>query len=212
LTKAALNDGDPGEKPMFNAKPTLMSLLAASTIMFAFPAQAQDADAALQALDDALPGALMHNPFDLEWDAKGNDLKTKVVKAEAMSSGQAISARLKKKQPKVWDSNVSIQIPDAINKGEGVQIFFYVRTAKPAAGLETGNISLFVGRNEEPYDYIISEDVFPADEWKLMNLTGDAGTNYPAGTLKVEYQLGNAAQTVEFGPVYVSNLGPTAAE
>lgn len=196
---------------MFKTKPALMSLLAASTMMLTTTAQAQDADAALQALDDALPGVLMHNPFDLKWDAKGNDLKTKVVTAEAMTSGQAISARLKKKQPRVWDSNLSIQIPQAVNKGEEVQIFFYVRTEKPASGLETGNISLFMGRNKEPYDYIISEDVFPASEWKLMNLTGVAAADYPAGTLKVEYQLGKAAQTVEFGPVYVSNLGPKAA-
>ena len=197
---------------MFNTKPALMSLLAASTMMFALPAHAQDADAALQALDDALPGELMHNPFDLEWDARGNDLKTKVVQAEAMSSGQAISARLKKKQPRAWDSSVSMQVPEGVNEGESVQVFFYVRTAKPAAGQDTGNISLFVGRNEAPYDYIISEDIFPAGEWKLMNLTGVAGANYPAGSIKVEYQLGKAAQTVEFGPVYVSKLGPAAAE
>lgn len=195
---------------MFKTKPALMSLLAASTMMFATTAQAQDADAALQALDDALPGELMHNPFDLKWDSKGNDLKTKVVTAEAMTSGQAVSARLKKKQPRVWDSNLSIQIPEAVNKGEEVQIFFYVRTAKPATGRDTGNIVLFMGRNEEPYDYIVLEDVFPDSEWKLMNLTGVADANYPAGTLKVEYQLGKAAQTVEFGPVYVSNLGPKA--
>jgi hypothetical protein len=197
---------------MFNTKTALMSLFAASTMIFAIPAQAQDADAALQALDDALPGELMHNPFDLEWDARGNDLKTKVVEAAAMSSGQAISARLKKKQPRAWDSSVSMQIPEAVNEGESIQVFFYVRTAKPAAGQDTGNISLFVGRNEAPYDYIISEDIFPTEEWKLMNLTGVAGANYPAGSIKVEYQLGKAAQTIEFGPVYVSNLGPAAAE
>lgn len=195
---------------MFKTKPALLSLLAASTMMLATTAQAQDADAALQALDDALPGALMHNPFDLKWDSKGNDLKTKVVTAEAMTSGQAISARLKKKQPKVWDSNLSIQIPEAVNKGEEIQIFFYVRTEKPATGRDTGNIVLFMGRNEEPYDNIVLEDVFPDSEWKLMNLTGVAGADYPAGTLKVEYQLGKAAQTVEFGPVYVSNLGQKA--
>lgn len=197
---------------MFATKTAFMSLLAASAIMITTPAQAQDAEAALQALNDALPGELLHNPFDLEWDAKGNDLRTKVVDADALSSGKAISARLKKKQPKVWDSNLSVQIAEAVNEGEEVQIFFYARTKKPAAGRDTANISLFMGRNEEPYDYIVSKDVFPSSEWELMNFTGVANADYPAGTLKVEYQLGKAAQTVEFGPVYVSTLGPKASD
>lgn len=192
---------------MLTARTALVSLLAASAMMVTTTVQAQDAEAALQALDDALPGELLHNPFDLKWDAKGNDLKTKVVDAEAMSSGKAISARLKKKQPKVWDSNLSVQIAEAVSKGEEVQIFFYARTKKPAAGRETAIVSLFMGRNAEPYDYILSQDVFPSSEWELMNLTGTADADYPAGTLKVEYQLGKAAQTVEFGPVYVSTLG-----
>ncbi|MGJ8559200.1 MAG: carbohydrate binding domain-containing protein [Litorimonas sp.] len=193
---------------MLITRTALVSLLAASVMMVTTPVQAQDADAALQALDDALPGELLHNPFDLEWDAKGNDLKTKVIDAEAMSSGKAISARLKKKQPRAWDSNLSVQIAEAVSKGEEVQIFFYARTKKPAAGRETAIVSLFMGRNEEPYDYILSQDVFPSNEWELMNLSGTADADYPAGTLKVEYQLGKAAQTVEFGPVYVSTLGP----
>jgi hypothetical protein len=196
---------------MFKTKTAFMSLLAASAMMITTSAQAQDADAALQALDDALPGELLHNPFDLKWDVKGNDLRTKVVDAEAMSSGKAISARLKKKQPKVWDSNLSVQIADAVSEGEEVQIFFYARTTKPAAGRDTGVVSLFVGRNKEPYDYILSQEILPSTEWELMNLTGTANADYPAGTLKVEYQLGIAAQTVEFGPVYVSTLGPKAS-
>lgn len=196
---------------MLNVKTAIVSLVAAAAILTTPTAQAQDMDAALQALDDALPGELLHNPFDLEWDAKGNDLRTKIVDADALTSGQAISARLKKKQPRPWDSNLSVQIPEAVAEGEEVQIYFYVRTARPAAGRDTANISMFVGRNEEPYDYILSEEIFPDTEWKLMNLTGVANADYPAGTLKVEYQLGIAAQTVEFGPVYVSTLGPQEA-
>lgn len=195
---------------MFKTKTALMSLLAASAMMVTTTAHAQDVDAALQALDDALPGELLHNPYDMEWGTRGNDLRTKIVDADALSTGQAVSARLKKKQPKAWDSVLTVQIPEAVSKGEEIQIFFYARTKKAAAGRDTANISLFVGRNEEPYDYIISQQVFPESEWKLMDLTGVADTNYPAGTLKVEYQLGIAAQTVEFGPVYVSTLGMKA--
>jgi len=193
---------------MMNMRSTLMSLLVGTAMLSSLPANAQDADAALQALDAALPGELLHNPFDLEWEAKGNDIRTKVVDAEALTSGKAISARIKKKQQRAWDSSLGIEIAEPVAKGEEIQIFFWARTKKPAAGKDTANVGMFVGRNEEPYDYILSEDILPETEWKLMNVTGVADADYPAGSLKVEYQLGRAAQTVEFGPVYVSTLGP----
>ena len=91
-------------------------------------------------------------------------------------------------------------------KGDSIQAYFWIRTEKPAAGADTAKVVFFLGRNEEPYDNIISEEIFPDSEWKLMNLKGLASANYRDGTLKVEYQLGKAAQRVQVGPVYVSKL------
>lgn len=191
---------------MMNMRSTGMSLLVGTMMLASLPANAQDT--ALQALDDALPGELLHNPFDLKWETKGNDIRAKMVDAEALTSGNAISVRIRKKQQRPWDSSLSVEIPEPVSKGEEIQVFFYARTKKPAAGKDTANVSMFVGRNEEPYDYILSEDILPGTEWELMNVTGVADADYPADSLKVEYQLGRAAQTVEFGPVYVSSLGP----
>lgn len=192
---------------MITIRSALISLVVGTTMLTSLPASAQDADTALQALDAALPGELLHNPFDLEWEAKGNDIRTKVVDAEALTSGKAISTRIKKRQQRAWDSSLGIEIAEPVAKGEEIQVFFWARTKKAAAGKDTASVSIFVGRNEEPYDYILSEDILPGTEWKLMNVTGVADADYPADSLKVEYQLGRAAQTVEFGPVYVSTLG-----
>ncbi len=190
---------------MMNMRSTVMSLLVGTMMLTSLPANAQDA--ALQALDDALPGELLHNPFDLKWETNGNDIGARMVDAEALTSGNAISVRIRKKQQRPWNSSLSTEIPEPVSKGEEIQVFFYARTKKPAAGKDTANVVMFVGRNEEPWDYILSEDILPGTEWELMNITGVANADYPADSLKVEYQLGRAAQTVEFGPVYVSSLG-----
>lgn len=182
-----------------------LSVLAAGSI--AFSAQAQDMDAALQALDDALPGELLHNPLNLEWSPGGNDIKSKMVDADELTSGQAVSIRVKKRQSRPWDSYLRVELQEGLKKGEEIQVYYYVRTAKAAKGMETAKITMYVGRNEEPYDYIISEDMLPGTEWALASVTGIADADYPAGEIKVEYQLGKATQTVEFGPVYVSTLG-----
>ncbi|MBC6403644.1 MAG: carbohydrate binding domain-containing protein [Hyphomonadaceae bacterium] len=170
-------------------------------------AGAQDSDAALKALDDALPGDLLHNPLDLEWEKRGNDLRTKIVDAEGPPSGRAVRVEVKKRQTRPWDSVIYTEIEDGVKKGETVQAYFWVRTDKAAAGRDTADIILFVGRNEEPYDYIISEDITPGEDWKLSSLSGVAGADFPSGELKVEYQLGRSKQTIEIGAVYVSTLG-----
>jgi hypothetical protein len=179
-----------------------------AVLSMATPAAAQDADEVLKALDAALPGSLIHNPLDLSWEAGGDDLKTKVVDAAALTSGQAVSAKVKKRQDKPWDSHVKVEIEGEVKKGDKVQVFYWARTQKSAAGKDTAHISLFLGRNEEPYDYIIAEEIFPEEEWKLASVTGIAKTDFKAGKLKAEYQLGRSKQTVEFGPIYVSTLGP----
>ena len=183
--------------------------LASVGALSALPATAQDAaseDAALKALDDALPGTLLHNPLVMSWEPGGNNLTTKVVDAPDLITGRAMSARLKKKQPKPWDSYFRAEVEGEIKKGDTVQVIYFARTAKAPKGSDAADVSLFLGRNVEPYDYIIAEEFSPSDTWELKSMTGTAKADFPAESVKIEYQLGRAAQTVEFGPAYVSKL------
>ena len=186
-----------------------IAALGALAVLAAAPALAQDAaseEAALQALEDALPGTLVHNPLTMEWEPGGNDLRTKVVDAPDLMTGRAMSARLKKRQGKPWDSYYRANVEGEIKKGDKIQVIYFVRTAKAPKGSDAGDVSLFLGRNIEPYDYIIAEEFAPSDTWEVKSMTGTANADFPAGTVKLEYQLGRAAQTVEFGPAYVSKI------
>jgi hypothetical protein len=171
----------------------------------ATPALAQD-DAALSALDAAIPGTLLHNPYEANWDAGGNDIRSKVIDAEGLASGQAISTRIKKRQDKPWDSYLRFDVPQAINKGDKIQVIYWARTAKAPKGSERAKVSMYLGRNVDPYDNVFAKDFEPNTEWEMKSFTGTATSNFPAGSVKLEYQLGKAKQTVEFGPVYVSRL------
>ena len=173
------------------------------------PSFAQDIEAARQAIEDALPGTLLHNPLAIQWDSRGEDKKIKVVDAET-STGQALSARVKKRKQKPWDVVVGFDLDDGIKAGDQIEMHYWARTKKAPKGKETAEFTVFVGRNEEPYDNVIAEQITPDGEWKMLTLKRTANKDIPAGKLKVEYQIGEHAQTIEFGPVYVSNLGPVA--
>ena len=189
-------------------KKTLLTagLAVGLTTVFSTPAVAQDAEAAVLALDNALPGKLMHNPYLADWQMRGDDKRIKVVEADT-PNGQAISARVKKRKTKPWDVVLWIELDDGVEKGDEVEIHFWARTAKAPKSKDAAEFVVFVGRNEEPFDNIISEEFSPGDEWKLHTLKGIAKSDFSSGKVKAEFQIGKYAQTVEFGPIYVSNLG-----
>jgi hypothetical protein len=174
------------------------------------PAQANQDEAiaeALAALDAALPGTLINNPYDLEWKIDGSDAKGKVVKAESIPGGMAYQARIKSSKPNSWDTAIRHTLDVAIDKGDRVQVSFWARTAKPATGAETADFDISVGRNVEPYDTILTETIKPADDWDLYTVTGTANRDFGKGKANVNYNLARARQTVEFGQFYVTNLG-----
>ena len=185
---------------------TITAITFGAIIALSTPTFAQDTEQALKALEDALPGTLIHNPYELEWVSRGPNKKIKVIDAPEMSTGKALSAKIKKKSNKPWDVTVFTEIAGAVEAGEKIEAHFYARTAKPRAGQDTATTVLFIGRNEEPYDYIISEEIKPSKEWKLHTVRGIAQKGYSENSIKAEYQLGQGSQTIEFGPIYISKL------
>lgn len=186
----------------------IWALIMGASISFSSAAFSQDAEIqqALKALDDALPGTLMHNPYDLEWGARGPNQKTTVINTKGTPTGKALSAKISKKGNNPWDIVVGTEIKEGVKSGETVKAYFWARTKKAPKGIDTADVVLFVGRNDEPYDFIISEDIKPGAEWNLMSATGIAKSDFKADSIKAEFQLGRAAQTLEIGPIYITNL------
>lgn len=189
-------------------KTTLAALMVASMAPAALAQDSEIAseDAALQALDDALPGELLHNPLTNKWESGGNDMRTKIVDAEPLLTKRAFQAKIKKKQNKKWDSYMRLENFGEVKEGQTVQIIYYVRTVKPPKNAETADVGIFLGRNVAPFDMIAGGDIQPPTEWEMRSLKGTAGKDFDAGRLKLEIQLGAAPQTVEIGPAYVSVL------
>ena len=187
-------------------KKLIFATILASVMSLPSGVFADEMKVAVQALDDALPGKLIHNPFEMEWQENGRNLKSKVVDAQALASGKAIQAKQKKRENKPWDAIVRTPISGDVKSGDHIQIYYWIRTEKAPKGAESADVTLFLGRNEEPYDNILSIDIRPGTEWELKSADAIAKSNFPIGELKAEYQLGRATQTVEIGPVYVSKI------
>ncbi len=53
-------------------------------------------------------------------------------------------------------------------------------------------------------------DSEPDRDGEMKNFTGSARSDFPEGSVKLEYQLGKAKQIVKFGLVYVSRRDKTS--
>jgi len=155
---------------------------------------------------DMQSGTLMHNPASVNWEMRGNDRKITAVDSE-LPSGRAIRARIKKRQKNPWDISLWFDLRDEVQKGDKIEIGFWARTEKAPKGKELSEIVVYVGRNEEPFDRIISEEFMPGKEWRYHTLEAVSKSYMPKGEVKAEFQLGKHKQTIEFGPVFVKNFG-----
>ena len=175
------------------------------TTIMAAPSMAQEPVSETTAFPAQNPGSssLMHSPTLIKWEMRGSDKKIIVVDADA-PGGQALSARIKKRKKRPWEIALWFDLDDGASAGDQVEISFWARTVKAAKGQETAEIIAFVGRNEEPYDNIISEEIAPDSEWQLYTINGTAGSDFSDGKLKAEFQLAKHKQIVEIGQVFVS--------
>jgi|GEM_PF-1449207 len=191
----------------------LFSSVAFITVAVTSTSQANDSNdaaiqQALQALDAQLPGKLINNPYDIQWSTHGSDKKESIVKAEGAPGGMAYKVRVKKKKKNHWDTAIRIPMTETVAKGDVILVSYWARAAKPQKGKETGDITIALQRNIEPYDSVFEKRTALDKEWKLYNVTGKAKREYAADKTNLNFNLAHSKQTLEFGQFYIMNLGP----
>jgi hypothetical protein len=192
-------------------KRAILTLTAAAllTLTTTTEGQAQDEMAkALATLDASLPGKLINNPYDIEWRTDGSDKRDTVVESEGAPGGMAYRVTVKKRKQNPWDTATRIPMTTAIDKGDVILMSFWARTAKTPKGRDTGDISVAIQRNVEPYDSVFEERIDLGTEWKLHSVAGAAGRDFSVDKTQINFNLARAKQTIEFGQFYVMNLGP----
>lgn len=196
-------------------KRAILSLTSAAFIIMAASSTSYAADSddaaiqqALEALDATLPGKLINNPYDIKWRTDGSDKKEAVVKSEGAPGGMAYKVTVKKRKKNHWDTATRIPMTTSIAKGDVILLSYWARAAKPQKGKETGDISVAIQRNIDPYDSIFEERVALGKDWKLYSLSGKAKRDYAADKTNLNFNLARAKQTIEFGQFYIMNLGP----
>lgn len=179
-----------------------LSLVGASAL-------AQDAsaeDAALAALEEALPGTLMNNPYEVDWVVYGDGYKGRVVAREAIPGGYAYEVKVRGKGKNPWDVSVQNEVRDGVAEGDVVLLAFWARAAK-------GGPVVFDPRVAErvaPYDAAAQGRTTLSEDWQIHYVSGRAPRDWGPGELALNFNVATGKHTLEFGQYYVMNLGPDA--
>lgn len=155
----------------------------------------------------ALPGRLIHNPMAIKWNPEGGNKSVKIVESEGVPGNQAISFRVRRKSKKPWDIRLRAPFEKDVSANEQIEIYFWARADKLPKGRDTGKIGVSLGRDKEPYDTVVVEDILPTTDWKMYRVTGTAAADFPMSESEMGFNLGYAKQTIEFGPFFAITRG-----
>lgn len=197
---------------MTSLKNVILGGVIATTLLLA-PTVSADPNYEVTPVDrSTLPGTLLHNPMAIKWDPVGPNKRVKIVESEGVPGLQAISFQTKRKNiSKPWDIRMRAPFDANISAGEEIEIYFWARASKLPKGRDAGRIGVIIGRNEEPYDTIINQEILPTDTWKMYKVTGVAERNFPSSESDMGFNFGFVKQTIELGPYYAVTRGAEAA-
>lgn len=151
----------------------------------------------------SVPGTLIHNPLAIKWEPEGRNKRVSIVESEGVPGGQAISFQVKRKNTrKPWEIRMRAPFDASVSAGEEVSIYFWARASKLPRGQDAGKIGVVLGRNVEPHDTVVNQEIMPGDEWKMYKVSGVAERDFPISESDMGFNMGFAKQTIELGPFF----------
>lgn len=124
----------------------------------------------------------------------------------AVQGGKALRVAVRGKGANPWDVAVETALTKPVKAGDQILFAFWARLEKGEGGATTLPFN-GVQLSSAPYTTLFAGPAEVTSEWKLHEVRGKADADHAAGTLKASIHLATAAQTVDFGPIFVVNLG-----
>jgi hypothetical protein len=125
-----------------------------------------------------------------------------------VQGGKALRVVVRGKGANPWDVAVETPITKPVKAGDQLLFAFWARLEKGEGGATAATLPYnAVQLSAAPYTGLFTGSAEIGPEWKMVEVRGKADADRAAGTLKATIHLATAAQTVDFGPIFVVNLG-----
>ncbi|MCK6491215.1 MAG: hypothetical protein L6R48_23435 [Planctomycetes bacterium] len=120
--------------------------------------------------------------------------------------GKALKLVVSEKPEQPWGAQTWVTpIKADIATGDTVQIKLSARCLAPAG--QSGQLSVSIGLNAEPWTQTVAEKLEIGNEWKEYTVTGVAAASLSAAAGRVGFLAGYQIQTIEIAKITVLDLG-----
>jgi hypothetical protein len=155
------------------------------------------------AQDDDIASKIINKPGST--NVRGGKAKNR--NDSAVQGGKAIRLPVTK-AANAWDVTLNADIDKPIKAGDNLILAFWARAEKGDDGGMTAKIShAAIQVNSPPWTSVIQGQAAVGPNWELHQVKGKADKDYPAGGVGVTIHLGDAGRTIDFGPLFVLNMG-----
>ncbi|MCU6453808.1 hypothetical protein LPN01_06935 [Sphingomonas sp. A2-49] len=176
------------------------AVLGAGAIVVAGAAAAQSGDILQKAINTPAVAYSFYGPGQT----------SKPVKAD-VAGGHALQVTIEAPGATVWQVGASSPIAKPIAKGDKIVVAFWARAPKLAADATTPIPFAGVSLAAAPYTPLVTGSAAVGRDWKLHQVTGVAASDAAGGAAMVSLHLGAAKAVLEFGPIFVIDLGKAGA-
>jgi hypothetical protein len=149
----------------------------------------------------------VNNPAEgwYTWGTK----KAEVVTDAKVEGGKARRVLVAPKPANAWDAGVVAPVVKPVKKGDVIVWAFWARAEVLPPGDDFTEISGRVYEDKQPSPTVVPQTTFLVGrKWKLFHASATAEKDYPANTISAGMVIGSDAQTLDFGPLYISDFGP----
>lgn len=125
-----------------------------------------------------------------------------------VQGGKALRVAVARKGANNWDSVVETTLNKPVRAGDTLVLAFYARLQSAEGGATSAVLPYnALQLANAPYTPLFGDQITVTPEWKLYQIKGKASAAMAPGTLRSTIQLGNARQTVDFGTIFVLDMG-----
>ncbi len=160
----------------------------------------------VHAKDDDILKKLVNSPNAASWIAYGNQ-NSKQIKDATVQGGGAFEVQVTSPGPQPYTTAAQQDLTGPIKAGDKLLVVLWIKASAAATSPTPLHVRLQV--NSGSYDGILDSDINVTNSWDRYVVQGVSAADHPKGTSVLMVQLGQAKQTIDFGPAFVLDMGPS---
>jgi hypothetical protein len=184
-------------------KAKLFAAALAVAAIGSLPAAASGQDGA-----DDIMKKIISIPVPSAYRVDGITPKPPILSDKRVQGGKALRINVAGKAANPWAVALAVPINKPVKSGDKLVLAYWARLEQGEGGATSATLPFnAIQLARDPYTPLFTGAITIGPEWKLQQIEGKSNGNYAAGELTVSIHLATAKQVVDFGPVFVLDLG-----